>query len=265
MEERKVLKVVDRSETKDAQEVGKLLWVLTKKRDGRYKARLVYNGRSQRFKITNTYSSPTLSQQALVAALTIASQKSWDFKSMDVTSAFLYADLPSGVKIFSAIPEGHPQWDNRKSKVLAIEKNLYGLKEGPLLWWRHVEKFIKEKLLLKQSPYDECCFSGKNSILLIYVDDILLLGPREIINKHQQTFAKRFKVTSTETNMRTDFLGCEIYKDDDGRFRLSQVTYLKKVLKKWDTGLKNKSTPLPTDFDWTSENTVEPDFNYESC
>ena len=95
MTERNVLKVVDRTETKGVREIGKLLWVLTKKRDGRYKARLVYNGRDQKFKITSSYSSPTLSQQALVAALTVASYKGWDFKSMDVTSAFLYADLPA--------------------------------------------------------------------------------------------------------------------------------------------------------------------------
>ena len=71
MTDRGVFEVVDRKHIPRGSEVGQLIVLLTRKRDGRYKSRLVYNGRRQRFKITEHYSSPTLRSETLCAALAV--------------------------------------------------------------------------------------------------------------------------------------------------------------------------------------------------
>eukprot|EP00924_Labyrinthula_sp_SR-Ha-C_P002728 snap_masked-scaffold_13-processed-gene-5.16-mRNA-1 protein AED:1.00 eAED:1.00 QI:0/0/0/0/1/1/2/0/405 len=52
LEERKVLKVINRSELPENAYVGKCTMLVKQKRNGSFKARCVYNGRSQKFKIT---------------------------------------------------------------------------------------------------------------------------------------------------------------------------------------------------------------------
>eukprot|EP00924_Labyrinthula_sp_SR-Ha-C_P000849 augustus_masked-scaffold_7-processed-gene-5.4-mRNA-1 protein AED:1.00 eAED:1.00 QI:0/0/0/0/1/1/3/0/660 len=52
LEERKVLKVINRSELPENVYVGKCTMLVKQKRNGSFKARCVYNGRSQKFKIT---------------------------------------------------------------------------------------------------------------------------------------------------------------------------------------------------------------------
>ena len=133
MKTRKVLITVARNTIPNGSEVGKLVLLLTRKRDGRYKARLVYNGRAQRIKLTTYHGSPTLDSESLCTALTLAAKRNYKFCSLDITSAFLYADLPDDVILLTEIPEGHSDCDRRSTHVLQIKKNLYGLKERPKL------------------------------------------------------------------------------------------------------------------------------------
>ena len=105
------------------------------------------------------------------------------FRTLDVTSAFLYAELPTDVTIFARIPEGHPDYALRSTHVLRIKKNLYGLKEAPKLWWFYLRDTLVNRLHLTQGIYDECLFTNKNTILLAYVDDMLLLGKKTHINQ----------------------------------------------------------------------------------
>ena len=53
LHERRVLSLVSRNEIPRDTEIGKLVIMLTTKRSGRKKARLVYIGRTQRFEITD--------------------------------------------------------------------------------------------------------------------------------------------------------------------------------------------------------------------
>ena len=75
-----------------------------------------------------------MGQKALCVALTLAAQRGHDSFSLDVTLAFLYAELPENIELFSQIPEGHPDFNKNQTHVLRVRKNLYGLKEAPRLW-----------------------------------------------------------------------------------------------------------------------------------
>ena len=172
-----------------------------------------YNGRKQRYKLTSHYASPTLRMETLMCSLAIGSIRGYSFRSADVSTAFLYAELPTGVKLYAEIPEGHPDFEERRGKVLQVMKNLYGLKEAPLLWWRHFQSAI-----LKST-------------------------------KVLRALGKQFKMTRTDLDTECDFLGALLKKDEDGNFVLSQRPYIAKMLQKYCPAVPVRQTPLPLDYD----------------
>lgn len=80
-------------------------WVFTVKSDGRYKARLVAQGFSQKFGIDyqETY-SPTLRADSLRILLAVAAFRDWEIHQIDVKTAYLEGDLSE--EIFMKSPEG---------------------------------------------------------------------------------------------------------------------------------------------------------------
>ena len=83
-----VLRTSDRNEVPAQSEIGQLIVLLTRKRDGRYKSRLAYNGRRQKYKITEHYASPILRPETLSCALAISTVRGYDFLGANVSTAF---------------------------------------------------------------------------------------------------------------------------------------------------------------------------------
>ena len=265
LHERGVLQVVSR--TKAAKmDIGTVVILVTKKRSGKFKGRLVYNGRNQKYKLCDYSSSPTLSTETLTLALSIAANNRYHVKTLDVTSAFLYASLPEDTTLFAEIPFGHPAYESRQHKVLQITKNLYGLKEAPKIWWTHLVRTITTKTTLKQCLFDECAFFAQDIILLAYVDDLLLLGEKQIIQEVTRQLSKTFKLTSSELDEAVDFLGCTISRKEDGTIQISQATYIDKIIRKYQPNVTNKHTPLPTTFRiLQEEKSDKTDFPFREC
>ena len=257
MKTRKVFTTVERSRVKPNEEIGKLIVLVTRKRSGRFKSRLVFNGRRQKFKITEYYSSPTLKQETLFVALSLAARRNYLFKTADVTTAFLYSDLPQGITLYAEIPKGHEDYYRKETCVLQIHKGLYGLKESPLLWWRHFNAVLKKNTSLKPSVYDECSFYGEGIIMLVYVDDILFLGRKQEINRLLKTLSKTFKLKSTNFDEPVDFLGCDLRKEGN-TYILSQLKYVHNIIQKFHPDVEEKPTPLPVGFDAKTELNATP-------
>ena len=63
-------------------------------------------------------------------------------EQMDVTTAFLYADLQE--EVYMEIPEGMFEGKDMSGKVLRLWRALYGLKQSPRMWNIHVDKALGE-------------------------------------------------------------------------------------------------------------------------
>ena len=163
------LKLVDRSSVPTNTEIGSIIVLLKRKRNGSYKARACFNGSKQKYKIGSDFRSPTLRIETLSTVLAIAAQKKLSFKGADISSAFTYAQMPANMKLFSEIPKGHPCFGDKNDKVLKIEKNLYGTKDAPSIWWLHLIKVLTQKLNLVQSSYDECVLFNPLSSLIVTI------------------------------------------------------------------------------------------------
>jgi hypothetical protein len=160
---------------------------------------------------------------------------------MDVITTFLNGKLNE--EVLMEIPEGFPGAGDQ-TKVCKINRALYGLKQASrpgtnvLTHGSHVSRSTNDPNLYFS------VHNGKRTILLLYVDDLLLTGDDSIeIDRIKMELSKEFEMTNL--GLAHNYLGVEIVHQDNGIF-IHQKTYIQKLLKKF--GLQNcNPTNLPMD------------------
>lgn len=142
----------------------------------RYKARLEAKGFTQREDIDYTeVFSPVVKQTSIRIAMSMVAKYDLELQQMDVTTAFLHGELDE--TIYMKQPEG---FEEGKGKMCLLKKSLYGLKQSPRQWNKKFDNFMSS-IYYRKSSYDRCVYMngkyGRNHIiLLLYVDDMLLVG-----------------------------------------------------------------------------------------
>ena len=113
-------------------------WIFKIKRDGKYKARFVVKGFSQKFGIDyrDVY-APVMNKTSLRLLLSIAAAQNWEIHQMDVKTAFLHGKLSD--ELYLAAPKG---FDFPEGKVMRLKKSLYGLKQAPRNWYNTLSEFL---------------------------------------------------------------------------------------------------------------------------
>ena len=138
----------------------------------RHKARLVVRGFLQGF-VDETF-APVVDFSSVRVMLALAVQRRYFIHQMDIKTAFLHEKIDTDV--FITAPEGVMLCE--PGKVLKLRRGLYGLKQAPKLWhdtWKSVMKNIGFRRLIS----DNCVFTRETVWLLLYVDDIILMGDSE--------------------------------------------------------------------------------------
>ncbi|KAH9802834.1 retrovirus-related pol polyprotein from transposon RE1 [Citrus sinensis] len=145
-------------------------------------------------------------------------------QQFDVKNAFLHGDLSE--EIYMDLPPGCSGPERLNQKVCKLKKSLYGLKQSPRAWFG---KFTKAMVRFgyNQSNSDHTLFikkrQGKITVLIVYVDDMVVTG-----NDEEETEALQ-KYLSREFEMKDlgalkYFLGIEVSRSKGGIF-LSQRKY----------------------------------------
>jgi hypothetical protein len=157
----------------------------------RYNARLVAKGfvQEEGNDFNETF-APVVIIQSIRLLLDIAINEGLIVHHVDISTTFLYGILDE--EVYKEPPEGLRK-ELKSDEVLKLNKVLYGLKKAASSWNKNIVAFFIE-LNLKQLQTDNCIFIDKWLIVAICVDDIVIIGKKElIIEKFKQCISSKFK------------------------------------------------------------------------
>ena len=221
---------------------GKWVYKLKRGIDGsvvRFKARWVVRGFEQREGLDyNETFAAVVKPMSYKAIFAIAVVNDWELEQMDVVTAFLCGYVDE--EIYVELPGGF----GKPGKVCRLRKALYELKQFSRVWYNTLATFLRDQGFLAMDA-DLSVFANGKVIIVIYVDDLLITGPRKAdIQWVKDVLHGRFKMI--DLGPMHYYLGMGIERDRRQRtLHLSQKVYLKKVLK--DHGMwecKPVATPM---------------------
>ena len=224
-----------------------LTWVFKYKFDEegyltKYKARLCARGDLQETQ-QNTYAA-TLAIGIFRALMAIVAAFDLETRQYDALNAFINSELDEPT--YCHPPEG---WEGSTGDIaLLLLRALYGLKQSPALWYKHLSSTLSD-LGLEPVPGIECIFTNEFMILFFFVDDIAVLYHRKD-TKHVDEFQAKF-FQAYEMRYLGElqwFLGIRIDRDRSTRsLSLCQDSYIDKILTKFkiDTSIRNPRSPIP--------------------
>ena len=103
--------------------------------------------------------------------------ENWHTGSIDFTLAFPQAELEH--EIYMELPAGmQTAGATRKSHVLQLRRNLYGLKDAGYTWSKKLFTGQEDRGFVP-SKIDPCVFIKDGIVVLIYVDDCLVFAKKE--------------------------------------------------------------------------------------
>ena len=154
--------------------------------------------------------------------LVVATSQSRPLYQMDVKNAFLHGDLKEDV--YTRLPQGISGYP--KGSVAKLHRSFYGLRQAPQAWFENFQEALVH-LDFHPSPYDPSMFlhhaSKGITILLVYVDDVIITGPNaDMIYQLQCSLHDSFQMK--DLGSLTYFLGLEVHRSSKGIF-LNQHKY----------------------------------------
>jgi len=210
-------------------------WVLTHKilPDGstKHKARLVAQGHRQRpgqdFNVDDIY-SPVIRMTTLRTILSLAATQRWSLDQLDVSTAYLHADLID--KVFMRPPK-----ELNTQQVCELRKAIYGLRQSGKRWFDTAASFLKSQGF-RQSQLDRGLFlkqeGNETSYLVLFVDDFILASSGSRLRQDiLSAIKKRFKVTHKTTP--DVYIGISIRRTQDF-IKLHQAPYIEELLERYD-------------------------------
>ena len=111
----------------------------------------------------------------------------------------VYIKQPQGLEV-----------EDRKSHVCPLKKALYGLRQAPRAWYGRIDSFLTSLGFTKSKADSNLYFKVMNDepvILLLYVDDLFLIGEEKIITECKKRLASKFEMK--DLSLIHYFLGLE--------------------------------------------------------
>ena len=122
--------------------------------------------------------------------LAVAAYFDYEIWQMDVKTAFLNENLTEDVYMIQ--PKGFVDPANT-DKVCKLQKSIYGLHQASRSWNIRFDEVVKSFGFIK-SDHDSCLYKkfnrSKVNFLILYVDDILLMGNDVLMRSEERRVGK---------------------------------------------------------------------------
>ena len=109
-------------------------------------------------------------------------------------------------------PKGFVTHGN-KSHVCKLKKALYGLKQGPRVWYARIDGYL-HNLGFSRSIVDSNLYfkvvHNHHLILVLYVDDLFLIGEEQLIARRKRELTSEFEMK--DLGLMHYFLGLEVWQ-----------------------------------------------------
>ena len=173
-----------------------------------------------------------------------------ELKQLDVKTAFLHGDLKEEIYIDQL--EGF-KVKGKEHMICKLKKSMYSLKQASRQWYKKFDSFMVGHGYTRTNA-DHCVYvrkfpNGKFVILLLYVDDMLIVGQDAgVIGNLKKDLFKSFDLK--DLGLARQILGTQILHDRKAKkLWLSQEKYIKRVLERFNMKhARLVSTPLGAHF-----------------
>jgi hypothetical protein len=250
------------------------LMLLTEKRDGAVKGRMVYNGKPSRdWLMKEDAASPTASLESILITGVIDAYEKRDVMTADVPNAFIQAPMPevkpgdervmmkiTGVLVDMLVqlcPEIYGPYVvfEKGMKVLYVQvlRAIYGMLQAALLWYNKFKKDL-EGQGFKFNPYDPCVANrmvkGKQHTIVFHVDDLKSSHKDKKVNDKfagwlEATYGQHGKVKVHRGKIH-DYLGMKLDFSEKKKLKVDMRDYLKEMFESFPIKFKkNDTAPTP--------------------
>ena len=229
------------SEIEEGDEILPSVVVFTKKRDGRFKSRLVACGNFQSVLSKETYAG-VVSHDSWLATLATAWGKDYYIGFKDITQAFNQSEkkfdpkqkrtlIRLGKKILTALKEKDPNI----TQYLEILKSMYGERTAPTAWFGTFAAFLEEEQNFRRAAHEVAIWFHPDTgvIVFTHVDDVVCLAPTEKLrDDFDKAIGTRFDTTEMshlENATRENpivHLAHDIFINHEGKLCISLAAYL---------------------------------------
>ena len=174
-------------------------------------------------------------------------------KVVDIDNAILNGDLEH--EIFMKIPEGYDEVINQdveKEDCLILQKAIYGLVQAARQFWKKiVDKMQGGGFQLSEA--DPCMLHKEDEkgvcIIIIYIDDMLIIGKEEAIGAAIKVLQGHFQVKDPPSL--EDYLGVQIVQSYNGKKPwLGQPTTIKSLEKQFGEKVAKKKMTITPGTPW---------------
>ena len=180
-------------------------WVFKIKRDGTYRARLVALGYSQIPGVDYTDNfAPVTHNVSFRIALAIMMVGKFESLVMGVETAFLYEEIDEEIFMKSPVEMEGIDPGSSPEDCYQLLKGIYGLCQAVRQFWKKFVNTVKQEPFgFQVSPADPCMLFKENElgvcIIIMYVDDMLIVGKKEQIQDLTSKIQKEFSVKYSTT------------------------------------------------------------------
>jgi len=208
------------------------VWTFKVKRypDGRilkHKVRLNAHGGMQMWGVDYWETYAPVVNWISVRLLTVLSLiHNLETKSIDFVLAFPQATLERYV--FMKLPYGF-EYGQREKYVLKLKKSLYGLSDASYNWFNKLKEGLESEGYVR-SEVDQCVFLREDSVILVYVDDMIaLLKDKKTLEKLVASLKEKDFILTDEGSL-DKYLGVDVKKKKDGGLELVQPFLIERIL-----------------------------------